>query len=96
MFQHFGVLLLELLQFSRLSPEAMRARVDVDGEERVRAAYAKGKGVLFFTGHFGFWELHAMVHALLLPADRRAGAPARQSRPAQRCSKTCASAPATA
>ena len=65
MFQHFGVLLLELLQFSSLTPEAMRARVDVDGEERVRAAYAKGKGVLFFTGHFGFWELHAMVHALL-------------------------------
>ncbi len=65
MFQHFGVLLLELLQFSSLSPEQMRARVVVDGEERVRAAYAKGKGVLFFTGHFGFWELHAMVHALL-------------------------------
>ena len=65
MFQHFGVLLLELLQFSSLSPDAMRARVDVDGAERVRAAYAKGKGVLFFTGHFGFWELHAMVHALL-------------------------------
>lgn len=65
MFQHFGVLLLELLQFSSLSPEGMRARVDVEGAERVRAAYAKGKGVLFFTGHFGFWELHAMVHALL-------------------------------
>lgn len=65
MFQHFGVLLLELLQFSSLSPEGMRARVDVEGGERVRAAYAKGKGVLFFTGHFGFWELHAMVHALL-------------------------------
>ena len=65
MFQHFGVLLLELLQFSRLSPAQMRACFDVEGEERVRAAYAKGKGVLFFTGHFGFWELHAMVHALL-------------------------------
>jgi Kdo2-lipid IVA lauroyltransferase/acyltransferase len=65
MFQHFGRLLLELLQFSSLSPEAMRARVDVEGEERVRAAYAKGRGVLFFTGHFGFWELHAMVHAIL-------------------------------
>jgi len=65
MFQHFGRLLLELLQFTSLSPAAMRARVDVDGEERVRAAYGKGKGVLFFTGHFGFWELHAMVHAIL-------------------------------
>ena len=65
MFQHFGELLLELLQFSGLSPDGMRARVDVDGEDRVRAAYAKGKGVLFFTGHFGFWELHAVVHALI-------------------------------
>jgi KDO2-lipid IV(A) lauroyltransferase len=63
-FAHFGRLLMELLKFSTLSPEAMLARVDVDGEERARAAYAQGKGVLFVTGHFGFWELQAMVHAL--------------------------------
>lgn len=65
MFQHFGILLVELLRFGRLSPEAMRARVVIDGEDRVRAAYAKGRGVLFFTGHFGFWEMHAVVHALV-------------------------------
>jgi len=40
--------------------------VEFDGEERVRLAYAQGKGVLFVTGHFGFWELHAVVHALQL------------------------------
>ena len=44
----------------------MLARVEFDGEERARLAYAQGKGVLFITGHFGFWELHAMVHALRL------------------------------
>ena len=44
----------------------MLARVEFDGEERARLAYAQGKGVLFFTGHFGFWELHAIVHALKL------------------------------
>jgi KDO2-lipid IV(A) lauroyltransferase len=65
MFQHFGVLLVELLRFSAMSPEAMRRAVEVDGEDQVRAAYAKGRGVLFFTGHFGLWELHAIVHALL-------------------------------
>ncbi len=65
MFRHFGILLLELLRFGRLTPEQMRARVVVEGEARVRAAYAKGKGVLFFTGHFGFWEMHAIVHALI-------------------------------
>jgi KDO2-lipid IV(A) lauroyltransferase len=63
-FGHFGRLLFELLKFSTLSPEAMLARVEFEGEDRARAAYAQNKGVLFITGHFGFWELHAMVHAL--------------------------------
>jgi KDO2-lipid IV(A) lauroyltransferase len=44
----------------------MLARSEFDGEDRARLAYAQGKGVLFFTGHFGFWELHAIVHALQL------------------------------
>jgi KDO2-lipid IV(A) lauroyltransferase len=66
-FGHFGRLLVELLKFSTLSHDAMLARVEVEGEERVRSAYAHGKGVLFVTGHFGFWELQAMVHALRLP-----------------------------
>ena len=63
-FTHFGRLLFELLKFSTLSPELMLARVEFDGEERARLAYAQGRGVLFVTGHFGFWELHAMVHPL--------------------------------
>jgi KDO2-lipid IV(A) lauroyltransferase len=65
-FEHFGSLLLEVLKFSTSSPEEMLARVEFEGEERVRLAYAQGKGVLFVTGHFGFWELQAMVHALRL------------------------------
>ena len=63
-FTHFGRLLVELLKFSTLSDEALMARVEFDGEEHARLAYAQGKGVLFITGHFGFWELHAVVHAL--------------------------------
>ena len=65
-FEHFGRLLFELLKFSTLTPEAMLAHSEFEGEERARHAYAQGKGVLFFTGHFGFWELHAIVHALKL------------------------------
>jgi KDO2-lipid IV(A) lauroyltransferase len=64
MFAHFGRLLFELLKFSGLSPAQMLARVEFEGEDRARQAYAQGKGVLFFTGHFGFWELQAIVHAL--------------------------------
>jgi KDO2-lipid IV(A) lauroyltransferase len=65
-FAHFGRLLVDLLKFSTLSPEAMLARVEFDGEDRARLAYSAGRGVVFFTGHFGFWELHALVHALRL------------------------------
>ena len=63
-FAHFGRLLFELLKFSTLSNEDMLARVECHGEERARLAYAQGKGVIFITGHFGFWELQAMVHAV--------------------------------
>jgi KDO2-lipid IV(A) lauroyltransferase len=63
-FTHFGRLLFELLKFSTLSPSAMLARVEFDGVQRTELAYSHGKGVLFVTGHFGFWELHAMVHPL--------------------------------
>jgi KDO2-lipid IV(A) lauroyltransferase len=65
-FQHFGRLLFQLLKFSTLPPAEMLSRVEFEGEEHVRFAYAQGKGVLFVTGHFGFWELQAMVHALRL------------------------------
>jgi KDO2-lipid IV(A) lauroyltransferase len=63
-FKHFGRLLFEILKFSTLSPEELLTRVEFDGGERVRLAYGQGKGVLFITGHFGFWELHAVAHPL--------------------------------
>lgn len=66
-FAHFGRLLFAVLEFATLAPEAMLARVEFEGEDRVRLAHAQNKGVLFVTGHFGFWELQAMVHALRLP-----------------------------
>jgi KDO2-lipid IV(A) lauroyltransferase len=65
-FAHFGRLLFQLLKFGTLEPEAMLARVEFEGEDHVRHAHARGKGILFVTGHFGFWELQALVHALRL------------------------------
>ena len=65
-FRHFGRLLFELLKFSTLTDEQMLGRVEFEGEERVRSAYAQGRGVLFVTGHFGYWELQALVHGLKL------------------------------
>jgi KDO2-lipid IV(A) lauroyltransferase len=64
MFAHFGSLLLELMRFARLSPARMQTLVETDGEERVWQAYDRGRGVLFFTGHFGYWEMQAMAQPL--------------------------------
>ncbi len=64
MFRHFGRLLLELLKYASLSGARQLALVEWEGEERVRLAQAHGKGILFCTGHFGFWEQQALAHAL--------------------------------
>ena len=64
MFAHFGRVLVELLKFSSLAPERMLELVEWEGEDRVELAYSHGRGVLFCTGHFGFWEQHALAHGL--------------------------------
>ena len=64
MFSHFGRLLMVLLKFSTMAPKRMLEHVEFAGEERVVHAHEQGRGVLLFTGHFGFWEINALVHAL--------------------------------
>ncbi len=66
MFSHFGRLLIVLLKFSTMRPDQMLACVEFEGEERVVHAHLQNRGVLLFTGHFGFWEINALVHALTI------------------------------
>lgn len=68
-FGHFGSLLTELLRFSGLSRAQMLASIEFEGDERaMQQAQALGKGVIFITGHFGYWELQALAHALKYPS----------------------------
>jgi KDO2-lipid IV(A) lauroyltransferase len=64
MFAHFGGLVFELIKFGTYSRAQMLEASDVEGAERVRQAHALGRGVLFFTGHFGYWEIFALGHPL--------------------------------
>jgi KDO2-lipid IV(A) lauroyltransferase len=66
-FAHFGRLIVVLLKFSTLTPEQMRARVEFEGEDRLRAALAAGKGAIVVTGHFSYWEVQGIAQALVLP-----------------------------
>jgi Kdo2-lipid IVA lauroyltransferase/acyltransferase len=65
-FRHFGRMLFELLKFSTLSADQMLARVEFEGDDRARQAYAAGRGVFFLTAHFGCWETNGLVHGLHL------------------------------
>jgi KDO2-lipid IV(A) lauroyltransferase len=63
-FTSLGRQLADLCQFPRFTPENIDQVVVYDGLENYARAYARGKGVLFLTAHFGGWELSAFAHSL--------------------------------
>jgi len=63
-FTSLGRQLAELCQFPRYTAENIDDVVVYDGLEHFEKAYARGKGVLFLTAHFGGWELSAFAHSL--------------------------------
>jgi KDO2-lipid IV(A) lauroyltransferase len=63
--RHFGRITLDALAFPRLDASAVGRVVHYQGLEHIRAAYARGKGVLLFSGHYGHWELTALMQGFL-------------------------------
>src|SRR6266576_2412402 len=63
-FTSLGRQLAELCQFPRYTAQNVDDVVVYDGLENYERAYARGKGVLFLTAHFGGWELSAFAHSL--------------------------------
>jgi KDO2-lipid IV(A) lauroyltransferase len=63
-FTSLGRQLAELCQFPRYTAANVDEVVVYDGLEHFEKAYARGKGVLFLTAHFGGWELSAFAHSL--------------------------------
>lgn len=64
-FVRFGEALAELLLFPRIARSRPERWAEVHGIEHLRAALASGDGVLVTSGHFGNWELVALVQARL-------------------------------
>ena len=58
-FRQFGAALCEAISASRMEPEAIGARFEVEGEEHRAAAQVPGRGLFLMTAHFGPWEVAA-------------------------------------
>jgi KDO2-lipid IV(A) lauroyltransferase len=63
-FTSLGRQLAEVCRFPKYTRENVEKVVVYDGLENYERAYARGKGVLFLTAHFGGWELSAFAHSL--------------------------------
>jgi KDO2-lipid IV(A) lauroyltransferase len=63
-FTSLGRQLAELCQFPKYTTDNVDDVVAYDGLENYERAYARRKGVLFLTAHFGGWELSAFAHSL--------------------------------
>src|SRR5579863_4541540 len=63
-FASLGRQLAEVCHFPDYTLENIEQVVVYDSLENYEQAYARGKGVLFLTAHFGAWELSAFAHSL--------------------------------
>jgi KDO2-lipid IV(A) lauroyltransferase len=62
---HFARIGIDTLNFGRFSADAIGRVVHYQGLEHIRAAYDRGRGVLLFSGHYGHWELIALMQGHL-------------------------------
>ncbi len=56
-FRHLGRMLTEILLVPRMTPDELSRVLDLESLDVVRAAQARGKGVVACTAHYGNWEL---------------------------------------
>ncbi len=64
MIRQVGWMAGEFSQFPKYTRENIGRVVTIEGAENFEAARARGKGVLFLTGHMSAWELAPFAHAL--------------------------------
>ena len=63
-FTSLGRQLAEVCKLPQYTAQNVDKIVVYDGFENYERAFARGKGVLFLTGHLGGWELSAFTHSL--------------------------------
>lgn len=60
-FESLGRQLGFVSHFKKFTPERILEFVEIDGKEHFDKAFASGRGIIFFTGHFGSWEIFNLL-----------------------------------
>jgi KDO2-lipid IV(A) lauroyltransferase len=60
-FAHLGLLFCDSVAIPRVDPAHLEKLAVFEGLDRVRSVYARGKGVFLFSGHYGNWEIAALL-----------------------------------
>lgn len=61
-YRHFGRCMVEFIRLPKMIGE-LDNMIDLTGEEHLREAYERGRGVLFLSAHLGNWEYGAALLA---------------------------------
>jgi len=64
-FSHFGAVAVDCMLMRWMQPRDLDRLVEYEGVEHLRKAFLKGKGVFVFSGHFGNWEMVALMQGWL-------------------------------
>lgn len=68
-FIHIGTSLVETCRLYHGKSENLIDSIEIRGRENYDAARARGKGLIFLTGHCGNWELVALAYSRLFSAS---------------------------
>ena len=60
-----GLILVEFILLKKLHKNNLKDFIEIKGEENLRKAYEKNKGVIIYGAHFGNWELMGSAISLL-------------------------------
>jgi len=63
-FRNLGKGLVEILNLQYLKPHQIDALISIEGEEYLKEAASRGKGIILITGHCGNWELLGAAMAI--------------------------------
>jgi KDO2-lipid IV(A) lauroyltransferase len=64
-FEHIGMVAMEVPYLIRLKPETLMKRVRVHGREHIDRLIEQGSGFLILTGHIGNWEWSGIMLGLI-------------------------------